>query len=177
MKTTRLIFVLLAAVPLLGCPKKFAGSTSDGGGATTSSSVAPSASQASSSAPMGIDVCALIPVATVASTTGIAVAVTDPPNGSGVPTCTYKTAQHLPKLIIAKSLATISGVKKLWPGGTDVPGVGDAAYLVPGGNELDVQKGSSVIRVAYEPATKQTDAERLAILTKLANLGIPVLAK
>jgi hypothetical protein len=176
MKTTRLILVLLAAAPLLGCPKKFADTTSDAGGATTSS-VAPSASQASSSAPMGIDVCALIPVATVATTTGIAVVVTDPPNGSGVPTCTYKTAQHLPKLIIAKSLATIAGVKKLWPGGTDVPGVGDVAYLVPGGNELDVQKGSNVIRVAYEPEKKQSDADRLAILTKLANLGIPVLAK
>ena len=177
MKSLRVFFVLLAAAPLLGCPKKFTDPPSDGGGATSTTNVAPSASQASSAAPMGLDVCALIPVATVASTTGVPVVVTDPPNGSGVPTCTYKTAQHLPKLIIAKSLATIPGVKKLWPGGTEVPGVGDAAYLVPGGNELDVQKGSSVVRVAYEPATKQSDADRLAVLTKLANLGLPVLAK
>jgi hypothetical protein len=119
----------------------------------------------------------MLPVASVAAATGIAVVVTDPPTGSNIPTCTYKTAQHLPKLIIAKSLATIPGVKKLWPGGSDVPGVGDAAYLVPGGNEMDVQKGTTVIRVAYEPEKKQSDADRLAVLKKLADVGISVLAK
>jgi hypothetical protein len=176
MKTSRLIFVLLATAPLLGCPKKFSDAASDGGGTSTASTT-PSASASSSAGPAVVDLCALIPVASVAASTGVAVVVTDPPNASGIPTCTYKTAAHLPKLIIAKSLATIPGVKKLWPGGTDVPGVGDAAYLVPGGNELDVQKGSTVVRVAYEPEKKLPDAERLAVLKKLANLGIPVLAK
>jgi hypothetical protein len=175
MKTLRVIVAVLAAAPLLGCPKKFPDAANDGGASSTAS-VAPSAA-ASASAAAATDLCTQIPVASVASATGIAVVVTDPATGSNVPTCTYKTAQRLPKLIIAKSLATIPGVKKLWPGGSDVAGVGDAAYLVPGGNELDVQKGATVIRVAYEPATKQSDADRLAILKKLVELGIPVLAK
>ena len=81
-------------------------------------------------------------------------------------------------MVIEKSLSTIAGAKQLWPGGKDLPGVGDAAYLAPKATELDVQKGSTVIRVGYEPASPAaTEAERVAVLRKLADLALPVLAK
>jgi hypothetical protein len=179
MKTTQLILALLATAPLLGCPKKFPDGASDGGGsaANASSSVDPSIASAPAK-PAIFDVCAAIPFATVASTTGVPVNGVEPPNDSGIPTCAYRTNGKTPKIVIQKSLSTIAGVKSLWGGGKDIPGVGDAAYLTPHAGELDVQKGKTVIRVAYEvgPA-KVTDDQKLDVLTKLANLALPVLAK
>ena len=180
MKTTQLIFALLAAVPLLGCPKKFTDGANDGGATSTNASATDpaAASQAASAKPAILDVCALIPVATVASTTGIPVTGVLPPNDSGIPTCTYRANGKTPKIVIEKSLVTIAGVKSLWPGGKDIPGVGDAAYLAPRATELDVQKGKTVIRLAYETGTQTvTDDAKLDVLKKLANLALPILAK
>lgn len=146
------------------------------GGAAAVSSIAP---RTSASAPVLFDVCAAIPVADVAKATNIAVTLTEVPTGGSTPECIYKTANgRTPRFVIEKSLMTISGAKQLWKGGKDVPGVGDAAYLAPGATELDVQKGSTVIRVGYEPANpKAGEDERLPILKKLVDLALPVLAK
>ncbi|MEO8878329.1 MAG: hypothetical protein ABI461_22230, partial [Polyangiaceae bacterium] len=165
---------------LLGCPKKFVdGAGNDSGSASSSpSATAPGGSQAAASAkPAIIDLCALIPVATVASTTGVPVNGTDPANDSGIPNCSYRASGKNPRIIIQKSLSTLPGVKSLWPGGRDLPGIGDAAYLTPKASELDVQKGKVVIRVAYEPgATAVTDEAHVEVLKKLAGLALPVLA-
>jgi len=177
MKTTQLIFALLAVAPLLGCPKKFTDVAGDGGVASTADPAA-APSQTASAKPAIMDVCALIPAATVASTTGVPVTGVLPPNDSGIPTCTYRANGKLPKIVIEKSLVTIAGVKSLWPGGKDIPGVGDAAYLAPRATELDVQQGKTVIRVAYETgAPPVTDDAKLDVLKKLATLALPVLAK
>lgn len=168
------------AVALLGCPKDKKDFEVDASamfpvGTAPSSSGAP---RASSSASPLFDVCGAIPVGTVASATNLALTGTEVPAGAATPECFYKGSARLPRVVIEKSLTTIAGAKQLWPGGKDLPGVGDAAYLAPKATELDVQKGSTVIRVGYEPAdAKATEADRIAILRKVADLALPVLAK
>ncbi len=168
---------------LLGCPKdekEFTGADKSMfplGSSSASASASSSPSASASAAPL-LDVCGLIPVGHVASTTGLALTATEVPAGAATPECFYKGSGHLPRVVIEKSLSTIAGAKQLWPGGKDLPGVGDTAYLAPKASELDVQKGSTVIRVGYEPANANaSEAERTAILRKVADLAIPVLAK
>jgi hypothetical protein len=118
-------------------------------------------------------------VANVALATGVAVTATEVPTGGATPECIYKTANaRVPRLVIEKSLSTIAGAKQLWPGGKDLPGVGDAAYLAPKATELDVQKGSTVIRVGYEPLDPMASEDaRATVLRKLADLAVPALVK
>lgn len=164
----------------LGCPKDKSTFTADAGGmfpvgTTPSSSSAPHAS--ASAAPL-FDVCGAIPVEKVAAATNLVLTGTDVPSGAATPECFYRGSTRLPRVVIEKSLSTIAGAKQLWPGGKDLPGIGDTAYLAPKATELDVQKGSTVIRVGYEPAdTKASEADRVAVLRKLADLALPVLAK
>lgn len=165
---------------LLGCPKKTSELLSDAGATASVDASAPPHAAASASAPPLLDVCGLIPAAKLATATGVPVTVGDAPIGAATPKCVYKTKADakLPRLIVEKSLSTIAGAKHLWPGGKDVTGIGDAAYLAPRATELDVQKGSTVIRVGYEPekADLSEDA-RAAVLKKLAEAVLPDLAK
>lgn len=166
----------------LGCPKDKSAFTEDASamfpvGTAASSSAAAAPHGSASAAPL-FDVCGAIPVGQVASATNLALISTEVPSGAATPECFYKAGGRLPRVVIEKSLSTIAGAKQLWPGGKDLPGVGDTAYLAPRATELDVQKGSTVIRLGYEPANANaTEAERVAVLRKLADLALPVLAK
>ena len=166
----------------LGCPKDKSAFTEDASamfpvGTSPSSSSAPHAAASASAAPL-FDVCGAIPVEKVAAATNLALTGTDVPSGAATPECFYRGSARLPRVVIEKSLSTIAGAKQLWPGGKDMPGIGDTAYLAPKATELDVQKGSTVIRVGYEPAdTKASEADRVAVLRKVADLALPVLAK
>ncbi|MGH7283363.1 MAG: hypothetical protein ACRELY_17690 [Polyangiaceae bacterium] len=167
----------------LGCPKDEKDFTNADknmfplGSSTSSASATPSARASASAAPL-LDLCSLIPVAQVASATSLTLTATETPSGAATPECFYKGSARLPRVVIEKSLSTLAGAKQLWPGGKDLPGVGDAAYLAPKATELDVQKGSTVIRVGYEPANANaSEAERTAILRKVVDLAIPALAK
>jgi len=178
---TRARQVLLATVlaaTALGCPKKFTdGAGGDSGGAASGSGSAPSGLASAPAKPAVLDLCAAIPVASVAAATGVAVNGTDPSNDTGIPNCSYRTSGKTPRIVIQKSLSPLTSVKSLWPGGKDIAAVGDAAYLTPRATELDVQKGKTTFRVAYEPgATPVTEDAKLEVLKKLANLTLPVLA-
>lgn len=175
-----MLLALSLGAGLLGCPKSTSELLPDAGDNPAASASTPPHAAASASAPPLLDVCALFPPATLAAATGVPVTVGAAPLGAATPKCVYKTKADakLPRLIVEKSLSTIAGAKQLWPGGKDVPGIGEAAYLAPRATELDVKKGSVVIRVGYEPdkADLSEDA-RAVVLKKLAEAVLPELAK